>query len=55
MNWVGLGGEVISIYIWIRTHGVPIVAQQAKNPTSIQEDVGSIPGLAQWIKAPVLS
>ena len=29
---------------------VPIVAQQVKTPTSIHEDTGSIPGLAQWIK-----
>ena len=29
---------------------VPVVTQQVKNLTSIHEDVGSVPGLAQWIK-----
>ena len=26
------------------------MAQQLKNPTRIQEDMGSIPGLTQWVK-----
>ena len=30
--------------------GVPTVAQWVKNPNSLHEDVGSIPGLGQWVK-----
>ena len=30
--------------------GVPVVAQWLTNPTRNREVVGSIPGLAQWVK-----
>ena len=29
------------------------MAHQVENPSSIHEDVGLIPGLAQWVKDPV--
>ena len=35
--------------------GVPVVAQWVKNPAGIHGDVGSIPGLGQWLKDLVLA
>ena len=33
-----------------RKIGAPLLGQWLMNPTSIQEDVGLIPGLPQWVK-----
>ena len=35
-----------------RSVGVPVVAQQKRNPTSMHKDAASIPGLDQWVGDP---
>ena len=35
--------------VQVAVAGVPLVAQRVKSPTSIHEDVGSIPHLVQWV------
>ena len=32
----------------------PLVVQQVENLTSIHEDMGLFPGLAQWVKDPAM-
>ena len=52
--YLGVMVEVIPLSSLSYILGVTVVAQQLTNPTSIQEDTSSIPGLTQWVKAPVL-
>ena len=44
---IRLSSKIISL-------GVPIMVQWLMKPTRNHEVVGSIPGLAQWIKDPAL-
>ena len=43
-------GLVLELSDGINKLGVPVVALHLTNPTSIHEDAGLIPSLAQWVK-----
>ena len=44
-----------SYYLKIKSIlGVPVMDQWLTNPTSVHEDMVSIPGVTQWAKDPVL-
>ena len=48
---------VYKVKVGIETspYGVPMVVQWLTSPPGNHEVVGSIPGLSQWVKDPVLS
>ena len=50
----GYQGRVASGRCKKKSKGVPVVVQWLMNPTRKYEVVGSIPGLAQWVKDPAL-
>ena len=56
LNWKQYQGQrsLSGVHQNVETKGVPLVAQRVKNPNSIHEDTGLIPGLAQWVKFPAL-
>ena len=47
-------GKEINLPSRLSADGVPVIAQWLTNPAKNHEAVGSILGLAQWVKDPTL-
>ena len=54
MGHVFTGPSKVAEGVKFAFDGVPVVTQWLMNPTRNYEVVGSIPGLAQWVKDPAL-
>ena len=50
MSYIGNSQEVVLQIRKCLRRRIPVGAQRVKNQTSIHEDTGLTPGLAQWVK-----